>query len=75
MCNFCRHSHCSSGCPNSDEPAELYRCEVCEEPIYEGDEYIDYGGTMICADCSTLSVRDCLSHFNYSMKIAEIERD
>lgn len=47
MCAVCRKNPCDSRCPNAEEPKSIYTCEWCEEPIYEGDKYMDSGEESI----------------------------
>ena len=41
MCAICRKSPCDSRCPNAEEPRAVHTCRRCEEPIYEGDDYME----------------------------------
>lgn len=34
-----------------DEPRVVLCCDKCKEPIYEGDEYYDFYGDILCAEC------------------------
>lgn len=38
MCDYCRNSPCTSGCPNAEEEIEEYVCEECGDGIYVGDK-------------------------------------
>lgn len=51
MCAVCRKNPCDSRCPNAEEPKSIYTCEWCEEPIYEGDKYMDTPEGPVCKDC------------------------
>ena len=48
MCEICWQSPCHSRCPNADQPATIHLCEMCGEPICEGDEYYDMDGEAYC---------------------------
>lgn len=48
MCAVCRKNPCDSRCPNAEEPKSVYTCEWCEEPIYEGDKYMDTPEGPVC---------------------------
>lgn len=52
MCKECGHYICPSNCPNSSyEEREVCRCEICNKPILEGDEYYEIGELNYCEDC------------------------
>ena len=51
MCAICGFATCQSGCPNADEPKEIYTCEICNRPIVEGDEYIRMDDSYFHIDC------------------------
>lgn len=70
MCEICRRMVCPSGCPNADEPAAVYECELCGEKICKGDMYINYEGEMICDKCSQRAFYDYLKHFGYIKQYA-----
>ncbi len=44
MCDICLRSPCLPRCPNAPEPATIYTCAYCGEPIIEGDEYMKFDG-------------------------------
>jgi len=38
--------------PDDDEPEVIFECEVCEEPIYEGDDYyFVFEDVRVCESC------------------------
>lgn len=37
--------------PVEREPQELTKCEKCGHAIYEGDDYFNVHGHIICEDC------------------------
>ena len=39
MCSECKRIICPSSCPNFEPKAKHY-CSVCEEGIYDGEEYV-----------------------------------
>lgn len=41
MCNICGHTHCHSRCPNYIAPKANHYCSICQEGIYDGEEYIE----------------------------------
>ena len=51
MCTVCLSSPCHPRCPNAPEPKPVYRCGLCNESIYQGDEYADIDGNKICKGC------------------------
>lgn len=40
MCDICRQFPCNSRCPNYIPSKPHYYCSICNEPIYDGEEYI-----------------------------------
>ena len=51
MCKICRSFPCRPQCPNA-EPIEVYTCDLCEEPIYDGDTYYRLSDDLCaCEDC------------------------
>lgn len=34
-----------------EQPEAVLHCDMCGEPIYEGDTYYDIAGDRICANC------------------------
>lgn len=51
MCDICLRTPCDSRCPNADDPPIVCKCEVCEEPIYEGDLFYHIGDHKFCESC------------------------
>lgn len=51
MCDLCHYSICPSSCPNADEPPVFAKCEICGEPIYDGDEYFEIDDKPYCEAC------------------------
>lgn len=51
MCQYCLSVPCVRGCPNEDEPTAVAICEICEEPIYEGANYLHTEVIDVCEDC------------------------
>ena len=51
MCEVCRRIPCHPQCPNAPEPAEVYECEVCGDPICEGEYVYRLGDLTYCAEC------------------------
>lgn len=41
MCEICRQTPCHPRCPNAPEPKPVEMCCLCDEGIYEGDEYLN----------------------------------
>lgn len=51
MCNICRSFPCRPQCPNA-ELIEVHTCDLCEEPIYDGDTYRHFSDDFcVCEDC------------------------
>ena len=51
------HKVCDS-CGECQEKG-LFQCENCDCEIFEGDEYFEIGGQVLCEDC----IRDIYGHF------------
>ena len=51
MCMECRQYPCHPRCPNAPEPAAVYDCAYCNEPIRAGDEYVEFDGNHYHEDC------------------------
>ena len=51
MCSVCGRNPCDSRCPNADEAPVFARCEICGEPIYDGDDYYDIDNEYWCEEC------------------------
>lgn len=35
----------------TDSRETIYTCDCCDEPIKEGDEYIEVAGNIYCLEC------------------------
>ena len=51
MCMECRQYPCHPRCPNAPEPAAVYDCAYCNEPIRAGDEYVEFDGNHYHENC------------------------
>lgn len=74
MCDICLHNPCIVGCPNySPIPSELY-CEICDEWIYPGEEYIEnYTGEHIHLGCiSSSNATWLMGWLGHTIKIMDI---
>ena len=52
-CEFCGGT-CGehlTGCPNYSTPLSKYHCKICENGIYDGEEYIENDGRFAHWDC------------------------
>lgn len=66
MCAICLRSPCPSGCPNAPEPKPVYRCGVCDEGIYPGDEYAEVDSSITCGVClDDMTPREVLTMCGY----------
>ena len=54
MCNVCRKTPCHLRCPNYESPKATHYCSICNEGIYDGEEYIEN-------DCGEFAHWECLS--------------
>ena len=57
MCDYCHQYTCPSGCPNAPDPPIYAHCEICDEPIYDGDEYYKINEHNYCEACVLNSYR------------------
>ena len=68
MCEICRSYPCCSLCPNYMPPKASHYCSICNEGIYDGEEYIenDYGeyAHWECVDYR----RDLIKFLGYEIK-------
>lgn len=51
MCQVCGSYPCNARCPNAPDPEVFARCEICGEPIYDGEDYYEIDGQRYCEDC------------------------
>lgn len=51
MCDICHKTHCDYRCPNAPDPATIYECAHCNEPIVAGDRYVYYDSNYYHEDC------------------------
>ena len=69
MCMECRQYPCHPRCPNAPEPAAVYECAYCNEPIRAGDDYVELDGNHYHEDCyankaPSLAVEaECMENF------------
>mgnify|MGYP002522012966 FL=1 len=72
MCALCRQTPCDPRCPNAPEPQGVMNCDMCGEPIFEGDRCIKDGSGAICEDCAkNLSVIDFMEIVGYDWDIMQ----
>lgn len=36
-----------------------FRCDCCDSPIYEGDDYYEIAGEWLCESCAKQYFKDC----------------
>ena len=54
MCEYCHNIPHLRGCPNEDlSPWEVYKCVECDEPIYDGDDYVETTKGKMHLECLT----------------------
>lgn len=51
MCDICHQVPCHPRCPNAPEPATVYECAFCGEPIVVGDYYYHHEGQYYHENC------------------------
>ena len=57
MCEICKQTPCSSGCPNA-ELTKVCECEMCGADIYEGEVMFVIDDCNYCQDC----IRQCKTY-------------
>lgn len=70
MCEYCHFTKCPPGCPNYNPGKASHYCIICEEGIYEGDEYIENDGEYVHFDCVP-GMRWLLDWLGYDVKEME----
>ena len=75
MCEYCHQSPCHPRCPNY-VPEKVYTCTMCDEPIDEGEEYVDIDGDPCHFDCvDDLTTKELLGFLDVDIKIAEKDEE
>lgn len=70
MCEICRKLPCDSRCPNYEPPKASY-CSICNEGIYDGEDYIEnMDGEYIHYECIQ-GIRQLLEWLGYEIKTME----
>ena len=73
MCEICRSYPCHPRCPNYIPPKASYHCSICQEGIYNGEEYIENDdGEYAHWECFD-GMRDLLEWLGYEIKTMEDE--
>lgn len=71
MCDICRKSPCDSRCPNYIPPKTSHYCSICDEGIYDGEDYIEnQDGEYIHYEC-VQGIRQLLEWLGYEIKTME----
>lgn len=71
MCDICRKTPCHPRCPNYIPPKANHYCSVCNDGIYEGEEYIvNDDGDYRHYECF-YGLRDLLEFLGYDIKTME----
>ena len=67
MCEICRNYPCHPRCPNYIPPKASHYCSICNEGIFNGEEYIENDdGEYIHYDCPT--ARQLAKFLGYEIK-------
>lgn len=48
----------------SDTRKSVFHCEDCDEPIYDGDEYVQIDGMKYCMPCIERNYESCVGEEN-----------
>ena len=73
MCSICRKNPCDSRCPNYIPPKAKHYCSICDEGIYEGEEYIENDiGEYAHWECVDYG-KDLAKFLGYEIKTMEDE--
>ena len=71
MCSICKQYPCNVRCPNYEPPKATHYCSVCEEGIYDGEEYIENDdGEYAHWECVDYG-RDLAKFLGYEIKTME----
>ena len=69
MCEICGHMNCHSRCPNYIAPKTSHYCSICEDGIYDGEEYIENDvGEYAHSDCF-FGTKDVIEWLGHDVKI------
>ena len=55
MCEICKKNPCDTHCPNYMPPKSTYYCSICNDPIENGEEYIEN-------DCGEYAHWECVDY-------------
>ena len=68
ICEICKQLICPPGCPNYILPSANHYCSVCDEGIYNGEEYIvNDNGDYAHWECVNYG-RDLAKFLGYEIK-------
>lgn len=71
MCDICGFEKCPSSCPNYVPAKTTHYCSICNEGIYDGEEYIENDcGEYAHWECVNYS-RDLARFLGYEIKMME----
>ena len=71
MCSICMRNPCIPGCPNYEPHKSNYYCSICNEGIYNGEEYIENDiGEYAHWECVDYG-RDLVKWLGYEIKEME----
>ena len=72
MCEICRSYPCHPRCPNYIPPKASHYCSICNEGIYDGEEYIiNDNHEYAHLDCLSYG-RDMAEFLGYGTSIMEV---
>ena len=75
MCSICRKNPCDARCANYIPPKAKHYCSICDEGIYEGEEYIENDiGEYAHWECVDYG-KDLAKFLGYEIKTMEDENE
>lgn len=73
MCSICRKNPCDCRCPNYTPLKTRYHCSICNDGIYDGEEYIENDiGEYAHWECVDYG-KDLAKFLGYEIKTMEDE--
>ena len=70
MCSVCLNTPCHPRCPNYSPPKTTHYCSICNEGIYDGEEYFENeNGDIAHWECiEEMTRREFIEWMGYKIK-------